>query len=181
MAITINGSGITSSEIADGTITTDDIASGVTGKVLQIVNYQTGAFATGTTTIVMDNTIPQNTEGNEWMTLSITPTSATSKLRIDVVVYQACSASETFNGVALFQDSTANALASSLIAGEANAERITSHTFSHTMTSGTTSETTFKVRGGYTAAGTASFNGREGSRLMGGVMASSITITEYEV
>ena len=38
MAITINGSGITSSEIADGTITTDDIASGVTGKVLQVVH-----------------------------------------------------------------------------------------------------------------------------------------------
>ena len=57
-----------------------------TGSVLQVVNTMNGAVATGTTIIPQDNTIPQITEGTEFMTLAITPTSATSQLRIDVVV-----------------------------------------------------------------------------------------------
>ena len=38
MAITISGSGITSANIADGTIAAADLASGVGGKVLQVVS-----------------------------------------------------------------------------------------------------------------------------------------------
>ena len=48
----------------------------------------------------------------------------------------------------------------------------------HVMTSGTTSETTFKVRCGATA-GTTYFNSRSGGREYGGVLTSSIVITEY--
>ena len=47
--------------------------------LLQTVSYQTGAVATGTTIIPFDDTIPQITEGNEFMTLAITPRSATSQ------------------------------------------------------------------------------------------------------
>ena len=49
------------------------------------------------------------------------------------------------------------------------------------MTAGTTSSTTFKGRAGLSAAGTLSFNGFGGARRFGGVMASSITITEVQV
>ena len=52
---------------------------------VQVVNTQTGAVDTGTTAMPCDDTIPQNTEGDEFMTLAITPTSATNKLKIDVV------------------------------------------------------------------------------------------------
>lgn len=146
------------------------------GQVVQVVNTQTGAVATGTTDIPVDDTIPQNTEGDEYMTRAITPTSATHKLKIDVVMN--CSHSqEAWLTVALFQDATANALAG------ARGYMITTTsgqciTFSHYMTAGTTSETTFKVRAGSGGAGTFTFNGSGGTRHFGGVLASSITITE---
>lgn len=41
--------------------------------------------------------------------------------------------------------------------------------------------TTFKVRIGGTSAGATTFNGSGGGRKLGGVMASSITITEIKV
>ena len=148
------------------------------GQVLQVVNYQTGALASGTTTMPTDDTIPQNTEGTEFMTLAITPRSATSKLRIDVVLFASPSATEWVN-VALFQDSTANALAATELFFT-NINAAGPICFTHYMTSGTTSSTTFKVRAGMGSGGTTSFNGTSPgpTRRFGGVNASSITITE---
>ena len=166
---------------SNGTIWLSQASSG-SQKFVQAVSTQTGAVGTTTTLLPYDDTIPQNTEGAEFMTLAITPTSATNKLRIDVVVYATQSASDalgTAPGVALFQDSTASALA----AGNANnnAGNLASMpiVFSHVMDAGTTSATTFKVRAGPHTAGTLTFNGRNSARIYGGVMASSIRITEY--
>jgi hypothetical protein len=53
--------------------------------------------------------------------------------------------------------------------------------FRHKITAGTTSEITFKVRSGPSSAATVTFNGYGGNRYLGGVMASSITITEVQV
>ena len=55
-------------------------------------------------------------------------------------------------------------------------------TFTHYMNAATTVSTTFKVRAGQTAAGSTTFNGgnQSGTRAFGGVMASSITITELK-
>ena len=150
------------------------------GSVVQVVNTQTGAYATGSTAIPYDDTIPQNTEGDEYMTLAVTPTSASNKLKITVVVNGA----ETTNSadaftVALFQDATAGALAAA--AGtNAGILRPYTTTFAHYMTAGTTSATTFKVRAGNNVATPFDFNGY-GARLYGGVCASSITIEEIKV
>jgi len=145
------------------------------GTVLQVVNYQTGAFATGTTIIPIDNTIPQITEGNEYMTLAITPKSATSKLVIAIVVQGSINIAE-WASMALFQDATANALA----CGWNYLDTATAAlplTLTHYMTSGTTSSTTFRVRIGTSAGNTFSINGQSAARF-GGTLASSITITE---
>jgi len=147
------------------------------GKILQVVNVMDGAVATGTTVMVNDDTISQNTEGNEWMTLAITPTSATSKLLIQVVCYMDADADDQQVMASLFQDDTAGALASAHIESGSGAQ-LNGLVFNHYMTSGTTSETTFKVRGGQNSAGTVTFNGSASGRLQGGVMASSITIME---
>jgi hypothetical protein len=149
---------------------------GSTSKVIQMVNTQTGTVATGTGNIPSDNSIPQITEGDQYMTLSITPTSASSVLLIDVFAISAAG-SDTFQSAALFQDSTANALASiaGLIAGT---DKVYTFAFRHKMTAGTTSATTFRVRIGGNA-GTTTFNGRAAGQLLGGSLASSITITEY--
>lgn len=148
------------------------------GQVVQVVNTQTGSVATGTTTIPQDDTIPQNTEGDEYMTLAITPTSATNKLKIDVV-FNASFTSAVNLTVALFQDSIADALAcGSYLASGTMPPRVMN--FTHYMTSGTTSATTFKIRAGAGISGTVTFNGLSGARSYGGVLASSITITEVQ-
>src|SRR5205085_1297835 len=127
----------------------------------------TGAVATGTTVIPRDDTIPQNTEGDQYMSLSITPKSATSKLVIEAVFNYTFSTNNLV-AVALFQDSTANALAAAFNwVGAADVEGQCA--FNHMVTSGTTSATTFKVRAGGVGAGTVTFNGLSGSREFGGV------------
>ena len=174
---------------ATGTVTNAMIASDAgiattklgTGAVLQVVNVQDGDLASGTTTTPYDDTIPQNTEGDEYMTLSITPKSNTSKLKIDVVAHGDASAVGK-NTVALFKDSDADALAvgyGSNISGVG--APATMGSFSHYMTSGTTSSITFKVRIGNSNSGTFTFNGTAGGRKYGGTFASSITITEIAV
>lgn len=145
--------------------------------VQQTVSTQTGAVNTGTTTVPLDDTIPQNTEGDEYMTRSITPKSTTSTLIIEVVWNGASNVGGGTNiTVALFQDTTADALKAVVANVAANA--VANVSLRHVMTSGTTSATTFKVRAGAGAAGTTTFNGAAGGRYFGGVMASSIVITE---
>ena len=144
------------------------------GKVVQIVNTQVSAVATGTTTIPSDDSIPQNTEGNEYMTLAITPTSATNKLMIEVLFNGQSNAAGAFM-CALFQDTTAGALAVSWVQQSTRNQM----NLRHFMAAGTTSATTFKIRAGCESGGTTTFNGYLSNRKMGGVFASSITITEY--
>lgn len=146
--------------------------------VVQVVNTQDGAVATGTTLAVMDDTIPQNTEGDEYMTLAITPKNTSNTLLIEVVAQISHSTATSRLQVALFQDSTANALAAVEIRQSA-ASTMHVVSFIHKMTAGTTGATTFKVRAGSNTAGTTTLNGINSTRQYGGVIASSITITEY--
>ena len=149
-------------------------------KIVQVVNTQTGAVATGTTAVPADDTIPQITEGIEFMTLAITPTSATNKLKIEVVFIGSHSVAANWVTVALFQDTTTNALAATSFVVTATGDVHTA-IFTHYMTTGTTSATTFRVRAGGETASTTTFNGSVGAREGGGVYASSITITEIKV
>ena len=167
---------------ADGSAGTAIVTNGsgtlsfaATGKIIQVVRLQTGAYATGTTVSPVDNTIPQNTEGNEFMTLAITPTASDSILQVDVI-YMGGFNSSHYLTVALFRDSTAGALAATLF-GLYGADKPFTTGFTHGVTAGSTSATTFKIRAGGGAAGTMRFNGHSAA-MFGGVMASSITITE---
>ena len=150
------------------------------GSVLQIVNFQTGAVATGTTAIPYDDTIPQITEGDEYMTLAITPTNSSNKLLISIVAAVNSTASNATLTGALFQDSTANALSAQITPrnGATNAPSLA--VIEHVMIAGTTSATTFRFRMGALGSATNTFNGYAGSRRYGGVSNSSITITEYK-
>ncbi len=142
---------------------------------LQVVSTITTAVSSGATVMVLDDTKPQSTgEGMEVLSCAITPISATSKLVIDMVVVGSGPAGTMI--AALFQDSTADALAAAAQSIGANA--LATVKFTHIMTSGTTSATTFKVRTGSDGAGTFTFNGVTATRVFGGVCASSITITE---
>ena len=80
MAITINGSGtisgISAGGLPDGVITADDLAAGVGGKVLQVVNGTHSAGTSTTSTSFVDT----------GLSASITPSSTSSK--IAVVIFQ---------------------------------------------------------------------------------------------
>jgi hypothetical protein len=145
------------------------------GKVVQVVNVQTGAVATGTAVIPTDDTIPQQTEGTQFMSLAITPTDVNNILIVEVVAMLSPANNVDLSG-ALFQDATANAVATS-IQGVLNGDMVIDN-FRHYMVAGTTSATTFKYRSGGGAGATITFNGQSSARKHGGRLASSITITE---
>lgn len=167
---------IDGSKLADGTVTAEKVAAGM---VVQTVSTASSAVATGTTIIPLDDTIPQNTEGNEFMTLAITPKSATNILVIETVLLLSNSAANVELIAAIFQDTTSNALAAG-VQFMTTATGVVTVTVKHSMVAGTTSATTFKVRAGGHVAGTTTLNGQAGARLLNTSTKSSIVITEYK-
>lgn len=150
--------------------------TGRSGKILQVVHTPFSAVATGTTIIPLDDTIPQITEGDQYMSQAITPLSSTSTLMVDVI-YLANSTVASWMTGAVFRDATAGSVgAATAYRGTATAGVTT--TFSVKVTSASIALTTFYVRIGADVAGTTTFNGLSGGRLFGGVAASSIRITE---
>jgi hypothetical protein len=159
-----------------GTPTTKKALVSELRGLVQQANTETGAVSTGTTTIPFDDTIPQITEGTEFMTVSITPTNAAHILEILVSVF-VTSTSTPWLIVALFQDAIANALAVGATFNNL-ATAGAQITFRHRMVAGTTSAINFRVRIGPSSAATVTFNGQSGGRIFGGVAASSIRVQE---
>lgn len=136
------------------------------------------AVATGSTTIPSDDTIPQNTEGDQFMSLAATPTVAANVL---VIKHQGNYASSNTGGnmtVALFQDSTAGALSAAFSGRDGAAGGTARGVLEHTMRAGTTSSTTMKIRAGNGATGGKTFNGVAGARFYGGTMSSVLSVEE---
>lgn len=148
------------------------------GFAVQTVSTKYSAYASGTTVLPYDDTIPQSTEGVEFMTQAITPKSATNKLIVEAKLMLGHSAGTDITA-ALFQDATANALAADANYQGAAGGGITL-VLCHEITAGTTSPITFKVRAGGAAAGTTSLNGPNGSRKFGGITCSYIKVTEIK-
>ncbi|HCZ49675.1 MAG TPA: hypothetical protein DCZ11_11800, partial [Gammaproteobacteria bacterium] len=147
------------------------------GDRVQVTRVRDATYASGTTTIPNDNTIPQNTEGVQWpSTLSITPTSAINLLEITASI-QVENSSNNNMVLALFQDSTADAL-SAMSFNNNQAGARASVFMAHQMRAATTSSTTFKVRAGGSAGGTTSFNASGGAATLGGVLGSYIQVEE---
>jgi hypothetical protein len=146
------------------------------GETVRFNQSRTATVATGTTTIPADNTIPQNTEGDQYMTISLTPTAFCNLIEITAQGVFANSAA-TGEVMALFQDSTANALAATAQHVPAGGNVI-SLCLEHTMLANTVSSTTFAIRAGGNGAGTTTFNGSAGAQLYGGVSASFIKVRE---
>ncbi len=149
------------------------------GFVVQVAQATASAVATGTTTIPIDDTIPQNTEGDQYMSVTITPKSTTNTLVIQVTAMLANTATSPYIAGAIFQDSTANAIAAS-VEWAANASDTITFDIITTLTAGTTSATTFKFRAGCNSAGTTTFNGQVGARFFGAITKSAMVVWEYK-
>ena len=147
------------------------------GTVIQTQVFTTGAVATGTTVMPYDDTTPQNTEGNQYMSQAITPTSASNILEVESQIQLANSASGANNvSAALFRDTTANSL--TVLSGNSPNSIAMQLNLKHHALAGATSETTFKIRAGCDAAGTTTFNGAAGARRMNDNANSYIVIKE---
>lgn len=148
----------------------------IAGSVIQVANFTTGAVVTSTTPIPNDDTIPQISEGGLLMSLAFTPKKANSLLMIDVIV-QTTSNGNYHNAIALFNDSNVNAI------GSCQSTISSGYKYTQSLkvfvSAVNTTTKSFTVRGGTDIAGTLTMNGSgAGARLLGGSLASSITITE---
>lgn len=149
------------------------------GTTLQTVGTMSPGVDTTTTIIPNDNTIPQNTEGKEAFSLAITPSNVNNKLLIHA--FCGCISNDTANRrcyFALFKDEDTDAIAVSYADFQAAGTGEQGLDLTHFMTAGTTSATTFKIRFGASNTGTTTLNGSSGAGLMGGVLATGMTIQE---
>ena len=148
-----------------------------TAVLRQFLHTSTNSVITSDAQILLDTSIPQITEGEQVLSLAITPISASSTLEItcDVNVYIE---NPPWATMALFQDSTADALRATLLDSLQN-----SGFFRHVMTSGTTSATTFTVRIGGIGpmfSRNVQINARNNAvRILGGVQIINLVIKEY--
>lgn len=146
------------------------------GDTVQLVVDQDSASASGTTVLPVDNTIPQNTEGIQFMSQAVTPLSGANVLEVHHVATYTNNAVGAF-GSALFVDSVANAV-------KANVGYIASSSNDATMTVDywvqaiSTTLRTYKIRSGSVSAGTTIFNGFNAAQVFGGVAAGQLNIRE---
>lgn len=162
-------------KMADGFVDYTKVADGaVVGRAFA----SSGALATTTTQIPNDDTIPQITEGAEFLTVAITPKSATNILRVEAQINLSPSASSNMIA-AIFRDATANALGVGFALGSGGAE-VRRVTVTVEVVAGSTSATTFRLRAGMGSAGTLTVNGASGARLFGGAALTSLAVTEFK-
>lgn len=160
-----------------GALPTFQTPSGGGGILLQSITGTSTTPGSTSATIPFDNSIPQITEGVEVVTASITPSNASNILEIMAICQVATT--DVRIGVALFQDSNANAIASAFNGGEGDGSngRGGSVIIFHRMVAGTTSSITFSMRTG-PSAGTSYWNRQNPGNIFGGTIPSIINIKE---
>lgn len=148
------------------------------GERIQVAVSTDAAGASGTTVIPADDTIPQNTEGDQIQSVSITPKSAANMLRVTGFAFLSTNTNNNTVGYCLFRDSGANALLSTwyYISGVFPSQH--GAILHPGEIAGSTSATTYKTRmGGYT--GTCYFNKHgDGNRYYGGSWKSYLLAEE---
>jgi len=166
---------------SNGTTWQSSAPSG-SGKFVQQVRSFSTSYASGTTTIPLDDTIPQSTEGTEFLTVTITPSNSASTLLVEASLTSGASNNGTTIIASVFRDSGADAIAASATTQTNAVNKLTQVYVRQVVNAGSTSATTFKVRAGPKTgdAGTVFINGdpATSARIFGGVCVSSLTVTE---
>jgi hypothetical protein len=148
------------------------------GTVVQTTYSEYVANTNLTTIIPPDDTIPQNTEGTEILTATITPRFATSTILVKFDG-QASASVVVGIGAALFRDAGVNALAARNETSDiANYQRGLSIVYMDSPA--TTSATTYRIRVGPSAAATVRLNGNTVSRFFGGASRATLVLQEIK-
>lgn len=150
------------------------------GAVGSVVDSVTATYATNanlTTVIPDDDTIPTSTEGDQILSVSITPKTTTNKLRCRFSGFGAPAASSYNMIAAMFQGTTC-------IDVSAISPTIANHRMNFAMeaeyTPGVTSSQTISVRVGPGAAGTVRMNGNTAGRFFGGAANATLIVEEIK-
>jgi len=151
------------------------------GKIIQQVRATTSNLVTASTAIPLDNTIPQQTEGDEVLTVTITPIRADSILLIEYYAFAVCNASGSNNyfNAAIFRDATLNAVAGQRIGGAQPWDDATTISIIAIDSSAAIAATTYKTRLGPILGGRfIDVNGLAPNTDYGGAQISYMTVTE---
>ena len=148
------------------------------GSIVQTVYGEYLANTNLTAIIPTDDTIPQNTEGTEIISISITPRFITSKILLNVQGVASLSVSGAVNS-AIFRDSVVDAIAACMT-DVANATWSNSVVFTYQDSPATTSATSYKLRVGSGDVGTLRMNGYSTTREFGGVMRTTMVAQEIK-
>ena len=149
------------------------------GTVVQQVYAEDGAVAVGSTAIPLDNTIPQDTEGDEFLSVAITPLDATNTLLIEIQANLSVDGlNRTIIG-ALFQDGVSDALSATALFESAN-DKANQIILRRRVVAGGVAPITFKFKAGSDNGNDLTLNGLNAAGLFGGVYLSSITVTEIK-
>jgi hypothetical protein len=140
------------------------------GDTFNLVREDTGAVATGTTAIPDDDSIPQSGEGDEYIDVAITPTSAANLIETEAHVCWTHSVSTVDQAGAIFIDAAADAQASVQFRVAAGGVMSTPMHIRCVVLAGTTSAKTFNTRLGGDTGSTTTVNGAAGARKHGGSM-----------
>jgi len=148
------------------------------GKVVQVVYTLSTAETSGTTVVVYDDTPQTITEGNEFLTRTITPTNSSNILYVEGTINLGQSNTGGIVMItSLFRDAVTNALGTWGLLVDANTV-MSAVPYHYVMVAGTTSEITFRMRSGSNSAGTHYMNRGGSASLWGGLSTSTMIVTE---
>jgi hypothetical protein len=148
----------------------------VNGAVIDRTYGEYSSNANLTTQIPFDNTIPQSTEGTQIISVSFTPKSTTSRVRLRFSGVFALSGASTAAG-ALFSSASANALAArtkTVSAADSREQMFIEHEY----VPGTTSALTYSVRVGPLTGVTMRMNGSSSTSEFGGTEVCTLIVEE---
>ncbi len=144
--------------------------------ILQTQTATYSGYGVLSTSIPVDDSIPTSTEGAEMMSVSITPTTASSRMVISANGMFASGSATTLTASLVVHGESAAFVASGTYVDTINQPRAFSIVSDHMP--GSTAPITYKLRVG-AGAGTVRANGNSTGRLFGGVARWIMTVEEY--
>lgn len=153
------------------------------GRVVRLgrTEYTARTATASAPAIPRDNTIPQITEGTEYMTITVTNKFANSKLLVRGRVNLGLS-SNLYCAAALFQTGNSNALVTQEIGGPGLSWVPASYAMvlEAEVSTGSVTSWTFSLRAGPSSSTTIYFNGDGTNQIYGGALLSFIEVYEVE-
>jgi len=136
--------------------------------------------ATTTTTIPLDDSVVQHTEGEQFMVLAIVPTQAGKKIRVEAQLQLSHSIAGAQLIVAGFNNSETESVAVGFATQKESTNVSVRVPLMWDFIATSNAEVIFRIRAGSSAGGTTTVNGQTGARLFNISDKSFIKVTELE-